>query len=229
MLDKLTIVQAALRALGNPCPARLSAYIARQHGVVIEPRFIPVFIATLRDKERLQAARLAARAVIAPERPVVRRTSVVPSSPRAAQVRRLALQLMAAHGLAGWRFAFNRRKQTMGLCVYGRRTIELSIYFVERNSDDEVRDTILHEIAHALVGHAHGHDRVWKRKCIEIGARPLRCGDADMPAGRWQARCAGCGKHFDRHRRPKRGRRWFCSTCGPELGKLAWREQRRAG
>ncbi len=33
----------------------------------------------------------------------------------------------------------------MGLCVYGRKTIELSIHFVERdNPADEIRDTILH-------------------------------------------------------------------------------------
>lgn len=45
-----------------------------------------------------------------------------------------------------------------------------------------IRDTILHEIAHALVGPNHCHDLVWKAKCLEIGATPRRCGashDAD--------------------------------------------------
>jgi predicted SprT family Zn-dependent metalloprotease len=112
----------------------------------------------------------------------------------------------------------------MGLCVYHRCTIEQSIHFVERNSADEIRDTILHEIAHALVGPGHGHDAVWKRKCVEIGARPERCGDADMPAGSWQSRCGHCGKDFHRHKRPKRARGWFCRDCGPERGKLVWRE-----
>ena len=137
----------------------------------------------------------------------------------------MALELMAKHGLHGWSFRFNRCKQTMGLCVYHRKTIELSIYFVERdNPVEEVRDTILHEIAHALVGPGHGHDKVWKRKCIEIGARPQRCGQADMPEGRWQARCGGCGKPFLRHRKPKRGSRWYFPVCGPECGRLTWRE-----
>lgn len=112
----------------------------------------------------------------------------------------------------------------MGLCVYQCRSIELSIYLVERdNSWDEIRDTILHEIAHALVGAGHGHDRVWKKKCVEIGAKPLPCGHADMPEGRWTARCGGCGKKFDRHRKPKRVRGWFCRSCGPEQGKLMWK------
>ena len=77
------------------------------------------------------------------------------------------------------------------LCRYGTRTIELSVFLVDRNGPEEVRDTILHEIAHALVGPGHGHDAVWKRQCIEIGARPVRCGDADMPDGKWQANVRG--------------------------------------
>jgi len=134
---------------------------------------------------------------------------------------------MAVHDLPGWTFRFNRCKQAMGLCVYHRRTIELSIHFVERdNPAEEIRDTILHEIAHALVGPGHGHDKVWKRKCIEIGARPQRCGHADMPKGRWSARCGGCGRSFHRHRqrKPKRSRGWFCRACGPEQGRLLWKE-----
>jgi predicted SprT family Zn-dependent metalloprotease len=132
--------------------------------------------------------------------------------------------LLAAHGLHAWYFAFNRRKQVMGLCVYDRRTIELSAHFVERNTLEEIRDTILHEIAHALVGPGHGHDAVWKRKCLEIGARPVRCGQADMPEGRWQAQCGRCGKNFHRHRKPRRMRGWFCRGCGPERGRLVWSE-----
>lgn len=147
----------------------------------------------------------------------------------------MALHRMAAHGLHGWVFRFNRCKQAMGLYSYHRKTIELSISFVERdNPVEEIRDTILHEIAHALVGPGHGHDKVWKRKCIEIGARPLRYRLADMPEGKWRARCWGCGCQFHRYRRPKRARGWFCRRCGPEVGRLVWKSQespelRRAG
>lgn len=129
---------------------------------------------------------------------------------------------MTVHRLQDWRFGFNRRKQSLGLCVYSRRTIELSLPFVELNPHEAIRDTILHEIAHALVGPRHGHDRVWKRKCLEIGAIPQRCGDANMPPGRWKTRCGQCGKDYHRYRRPKRMRRWFCPACGPEIGKLVW-------
>src|ERR1041384_3767501 len=108
-------------------------------------------------------------------------------SQRIAEVRKLAHGLLSQHGLHEWGFAFNRRKSSLGLCVYHCRTIELSVYLVLRNTQDELLDTLLHEIAHALVGPGHGHDLVWKRKCLEIGAKPVRCGQADMPEGRWKA------------------------------------------
>jgi predicted SprT family Zn-dependent metalloprotease len=142
---------------------------------------------------------------------------------RLLEVRNLALSLLAKHGLYNWTFAYNRRKQTMGMCVYDRRTIELSIYFVLRNSWAEILDTILHEIAHALAGSKHGHDGVWKRKCREIGARPERCGEANMPAGPWRAHCGGCGRQFHRYRRPRRRKGWYCGGCGPGRGGLVWR------
>ncbi len=108
--------------------------------------------------------------------------------------------------------------------MYRERRIELSVPFVERNGRAEILDTILHEIAHALVGSAHGHDVVWKSKCAEIGARPVRSGDADMPEGLWRAFCQCCGRHIHRHRRPRKLRGWFCRTCGPELGPLVWHD-----
>ena len=146
-----------------------------------------------------------------------------PRYQRRADARRLALDLMARHGLDGWTFEFNWRKRTVGLCRYTTKTIELSVYLVERNGPDEILDTLLHEIAHALVGPGHGHDAVWKRKCVELGAVPRACGDAAMPEGCWKAECAVCGARFDRHRKPKRLRGWFCRRCGPQRGGLVWK------
>jgi predicted SprT family Zn-dependent metalloprotease len=152
--------------------------------------------------------------------PLPRTSALAPV--RAAEVRRLAHDLLAAHGLHDWSFAFNRRKRAMGYCYYGRKVIELSVHFVARNPDVVVRDTLLHEIAHALIGPEHGHDEAWKQKCREVGARPERFGHADMPPGRWQACCGSCGKHFHRHRRPKRLQGWYCLHCGLERGALTW-------
>jgi predicted SprT family Zn-dependent metalloprotease len=151
-------------------------------------------------------------------------------SARAGEVGRLAEQLLAAHGLYGWSFRFNRSKATLGLCRWGARTIELSVYFVERNPLEAVRQTLLHEIAHALAGRAAGHGPAWKAVCLRIGARPERLSfQADMPRGCWQAVCGNCGRLHDRHRRPKRMVGWYCAPCGRERGKLSWAVQSGCG
>lgn len=144
------------------------------------------------------------------------------------RAKRLATQLMAQHHLSEWQFGFNSNKRRAGVCRYPTKSrqgrIELSKHFVLHNPEHEVLDTILHEIAHALVGPGHGHDEVWKAKCVEIGARPERCyGEAVvMPKGRWRATCGGCGTEHDRHRKPKRLTGWHCRKCGKERGALRW-------
>ncbi len=146
-------------------------------------------------------------------------------SPSETQI--LARQLMELHGLTSWKFKFDRAKLRAGLCSYSRKCISLSIYYVNHNQDkpDDVRDTILHEIAHALAGSEHGHDVVWKAICLRIGARPLRCYDSsivEMPKGRWRAVCPGCSKEFRRHRRLRRYRTSYCLRCGTERGNLTY-------
>jgi len=140
--------------------------------------------------------------------------------------RHLAETLLAEHGLSAadppWTFRFNRRKRALGICHYDAQRIELSSHFVAANDLDEVRDTVLHEIAHALAGPAAGHGAAWKAACVKVGARPQRLAPPQiaMPPGRWRARCPGCNALHTRHRRPSKGRDYFCRTCGPERGAL---------
>jgi predicted SprT family Zn-dependent metalloprotease len=151
---------------------------------------------------------------------------------RAAHIRALGRALLNAHGLTAWEFGFNSNVRRAGVCFYPHRgepgRIELSVHFTQHNTDDEVRDTLLHEIAHALVGPGHGHDGVWKAKCRAIGAKPDACyGDeVEMPRGRWRATCPGCATEFDRHRRPARPGGWHCRPCGPTAGALKWEDAR---
>jgi hypothetical protein len=68
-MDKLEIVQIALRELGDVSAQELSAFIEKKHGVRIEPKFIPVYKASIRDKIRLEAARQEARAAAEQTKP----------------------------------------------------------------------------------------------------------------------------------------------------------------
>lgn len=131
---------------------------------------------------------------------------------------RIARQLMDHHGLTNWSFGWNRRKAGCGLCIHSSREIQLSAFYVAMNDEAEVRTTILHEIAHALVGGGHGHDAVWRRKCLEIGGDGKRCADesVEMPEGGWQPVCdKGHDSRTRFHRAPLRVR--SCSQCHPSF------------
>jgi predicted SprT family Zn-dependent metalloprotease len=136
------------------------------------------------------------------------------------EAEQLARKLMADFGLPDWAFGWNRRKRSLGLCRYREKRLELSAHFVQANPLEQVRETILHEIAHALAGEKAGHGPKWKALRAQVGCLPQRCdhGQAVMPRGRWSARCAACGKEYWRHRRPARRARYWCRTCGPERG-----------
>jgi len=55
------IVHRALAQLGCVSDEELVAFVAREYGVSVEARFVPVFRASLRAKEALERARAKAR------------------------------------------------------------------------------------------------------------------------------------------------------------------------
>lgn len=84
---------------------------------------------------------------------------------------KLVNELLAVHGLAqiGWKFSWIKHKRLFGRCVYTSKEIQLSWPQTKENNYDHVKDTIIHEICHALVGPGHGHGPVFKQKASEIG------------------------------------------------------------
>lgn len=126
-------------------------------------------------------------------------------------------------GLEGFTFEWDRSVRRAGCCHHRTKTISLSYHYVNANladNPDDVRDTVLHEIAHALAGPGEGHGQVRKDICVRIGARPVRCYDSQrivMPKGKYIGKCPNCKKDFSRHRKPRAGVRW-CIACGPEKG-----------
>lgn len=90
------------------------------------------------------------------------------------EISAFANQKLAQYGLdvQGWTFEFNNRKRALGLCNYTKKTIYISKHFAETVAGDKIKDTVLHEIAHALAGAGNGHNYVWKAWCMKIGANP---------------------------------------------------------
>jgi len=91
-----------------------------------------------------------------------------------------------------------------------RKIISLSKIYLPLLKPEEIKDTILHEIAHGLVGGKHGHDLMWKQKAIEIGCNGERLyhGEAHVKP-KYMGTCPNCGKRILRHRR----KAISCSIC----------------
>ena len=121
-------------------------------------------------------------------------------------------RLLREHGLHDWSIVADRAKTRAGVCRFTKRQIGLSAPLTTLHSEDEVLDTILHEIAHALVGPQHGHDAVWRAKAREIGCSGERCVSSDAPRvpGDWVGRCPA-GHEKSRHRAPTR--LMSCGEC----------------
>lgn len=134
----------------------------------------------------------------------------------------LAISLLETHGLysKGYRFEFDNAKRRFGACDYNRKVMSLSRPLTELRTPDNVRNTVLHEIAHAIVGPGMGHGRVWKLMAVAIGAKPERCGSSagegiEAPRGAWIGSCPNGHTIGFKFRKPKTGRISSCSICAP--------------
>ncbi|SDQ89373.1 SprT-like domain-containing protein [Quadrisphaera sp. DSM 44207] len=140
----------------------------------------------------------------------------------------LARGLMAEHGLHGWRLVLDRARTRAGVCRPARREIGLSRVLTALHSEAEVTDTVLHEIAHALVGAHHGHDAVWRARALAIGCSGVARlpATAPRPATAWLGTCPR-GHTTGRHRRPARPA--SCARCSRRFDPGALLEWRLRG
>ena len=112
----------------------------------------------------------------------------------------------------GWKFRINSNRSRLGVCRYRTRYIEISQFHLTSPAT-EIRNTILHEIAHAIVGAGHGHGPVWKAKAKEIGCTGERCGQMDAPA-KYHGVCPKCNIVVKRNRLTEGLRAATHVSCG---------------
>ena len=93
----------------------------------------------------------------------------------------MAEDLLDHHGLGEWSVAYDNAKRRAGICRFDRQEIGLSAPLTALHGEHDVRDTILHEIAHALVGPRHAHDATWEAMARKIGSTGQRCVSPDSP------------------------------------------------
>ena len=106
--------------------------------------------------------------------------------------------------LPGWSFRFDGSVRRFGCCKYTRKEITLSAKLTELNNESDVRDTMLHEIAHALLSKAEGHGYLWKETVKKLGGKPERCysgKDIKTPEKSFRGTCPGCQRTIERFKR----------------------------
>lgn len=123
----------------------------------------------------------------------------------------LAIMTMEKHGLNDWLFDWSRAKTFLGLCSYNKQTIYLSKPLTEVNTVETMTDTIMHEIAHALVGPGKGHGPEWKAMAVALGADPRSAQKGAIPAPKKYYSIHHCGRKYSRDRLPTSRR--YCTHC----------------
>lgn len=140
----------------------------------------------------------------------------------------LALVLMQDNGLrpgesGGWTLEWERSPFAAGHCYPRERKLTLSAPLFAIWTFEDCQETILHEIAHALVPAQKGaiHTPEWQRKCVEIGGDgsttwghegEARVAEHTRQTPRYRGTC-GCGYAHTRVRPPKPGI-YRCNLCG---------------
>lgn len=78
---------------------------------------------------------------------------------------------MTEHGLfiKGWTFEFDRATSRLGQTDFGKKRITISRHFTGAASEEEFNQTLIHEIAHALLPVSAKHGPLWKMKARSLG------------------------------------------------------------
>jgi predicted SprT family Zn-dependent metalloprotease len=115
------------------------------------------------------------------------------------------------YNLEGWNYQFNKTRRILGRCFYKKKIIEVSIYNIFSSRSD-YKDTINHEIAHALAStyKDFGHGKIWKFYCGITGAIPRAC-KIGTDLSRYKATCSYCGTNYYKNKRPSKLKLYICS------------------
>jgi predicted SprT family Zn-dependent metalloprotease len=129
------------------------------------------------------------------------------------EVLKLGNSYLKTYNLKGWKFNLDRSKKRAGACNFIKKKITVSTHFSVKCSFDVLKNAILHEIAHAIVGQGNGHNDIWKKKALEIGCDGKRCHLIEFTEGKYVKYCPkGCWK-IEMHKKPHAKRQALCKKC----------------
>lgn len=86
-----------------------------------------------------------------------------------------------SNGLSDWGCRINPNEfGPLGYCSHKDKCIILNGHSVDIHPDYEVKDTINHEVAHALTPNDRKHGAEWQAMAIKLGATPAACSEFDL-------------------------------------------------
>ncbi len=116
----------------------------------------------------------------------------------------------------GWRFEWDNAKARFGACHYTLRVISLSAPLTDHVTEEEMRDTVAHEVAHAIAGYTAAHGPLWKATARRLGATPqAKSKSSTLRAQQapWVGTCPAGHEVRRLWRRPRRV--GSCRKCSP--------------
>lgn len=144
------------------------------------------------------------------------------------EVERVAVALINQHLPGEWTFGFDTAKKRAGACHFTKRRITLSRYLAAMHPLDTMRQTLLHEIAHAIAGHAAGHGPAWRDVARRLGYTGGTTHSLEVATefAKWLGVCPN-GHEIPRFRRPPPKPR-SCGRCSRRFDTryvIAWHER----
>ena len=121
---------------------------------------------------------------------------------------------MDKNGLLDWKLDLDHAKVRAGACFFKEKKISFSRNFIKNSNEVEIYDTILHEIAHALVGPKCGHGIVWKNMAKRLGCSAKRCHSLEFSDYKWIRYCKNSCWEQKTHRRKSN---LICRKCGASV------------
>ncbi len=125
--------------------------------------------------------------------------------------------LKSKWNLKKWQIKLSRSRKQLGYCNCSTKTIYISTEFMRLNPFYIIRETLLHETAHAIQYQKSGitnHGKEWKKIAKQLGCSTKRCISIEnlkMPKGKYIGKCPVCGMETHFYRKIRR--RYSCGKC----------------
>lgn len=121
-----------------------------------------------------------------------------------------ACELMVESGLGDWKIELNKKRTSLAETYQHQKTIKYSRYFLIKATKEDLEGVSYHEIAHALLGAGHGHDKTFRELCTRLaGTDKYASRQVDIPLRRYRYTCPNCGASGGKNIK----RQFVCGKC----------------